>query len=279
MVKKKVSSEVDFIDESGICDDALKILQVCKNLLLIGETGTGKTLMGHHLHDLLNTDGKLPLFEMTLGIDTNQWELKASDILVKGETKVREGIVLMWLKAKKGTLLIHGFNYAPANVVSLFESLADWTSKIYIPELQQDFMRSSEHYLIVTMNPYDKVGYAGTHQLNIATLRRFEPIYVHYLTPMKETELVMNYFKDYDWVRKLVEFANKTRTLYREGKLTMPLTTGNLINYAGLRKLGMADARIVSIATAHYLDEERPTVKRLWEETEKIDTADLKSQD
>jgi MoxR-like ATPase len=264
---KKLVQNAEFIDESGILDDAIKICKVVKNLELIGETGTGKTLLGHTLADHF----RLPLFEHTLSIDANRWELIASDVLEKGETKVRDGIVLMWLKEKKGVLLINGFNYAPANVISLFESLADWTNKIYVSELQQEFVRSEEHYLIVTMNPYQKVGYAGTHQMNIATMRRFEPINVHYLSAMKETELLMKHYNDYDWVRKLVEFANKTRILYREGKLTMPLTTGNLINYAGLKAMDMSDARIISIACAHYLDEERPTVKRLWEETEEAE--------
>jgi len=200
MVKKSIVGKVEFIDEAGIVDDAVKILKAVKNLELIGETGTGKTTLAHHIADNLN----VPLFEHTLSIDTNRWELVASDILEKGETKVRDGIVLMWLKAKKGILLMNGFNYAPANVVSLFESLADWTDKIFIPELQQDYVRSPEHYLIVTMNPYDKVGYAGTHQTNIATMRRFEPIVVHYLTPQKETELLMRVYNEYDWVRKLV---------------------------------------------------------------------------
>lgn len=266
---KKLLKRAEFVDEYGIVDDAVKIMRVVKNLCLIGETGTGKTLLGHTLADVVSAE-PLPVFELTLSIDTNRWELVASDVLNKGNTEVRDGIVLMWLKAKKAVLLVNGFNYAPANVISLFESLADWTSKIYIPELQQEYVRSAEHYLIVTMNPYEKSGYAGTHQMNIATMRRFEPIYVQYLSAMKETELLQKTYNDYDWVRKLVEFANKTRILYREGKLTMPLTTGNLMNYAGLKSLDMNDARIISIAAAHYLDEERPTVKRLWEESESV---------
>ena len=59
----------------------------------------------------------------------------------------------------------------------------------------------------------------------------------------------------------------------------MPITTGNLMNYTGMKVLDMSDARIVSIACAHYLDEERPTVKRLWEDAEQADTEDLKRQD
>lgn len=273
---KVLRKPTEFIDEGGIVDDAVKILKVVKNLCLIGETGTGKTTLGHYLGDILD---HLPIFELTLSIDTNRWELVASDILEKGETQVREGIVLMWLKAKKGILLINGFNYAPANVVSLFESLADWTDKIYIPEMKKEFVRTSEHYLIVTMNPYEKSGYAGTHQMNIATMRRFEPIYMHYLSPNTETQLIMKKYNDYEWTRKLVEFASKTRILYREGKLTMPLTTGNLQNYAGLKALDMSDSRIVSIACAHYLDEERPTVKRLWEEAESADIERLRAED
>ena len=269
MVKKtqtqtQTITEDDYIDDGGTVTDALTILKTVKNLCLIGETGVGKTKLSHHLKNLLN----IPLFEITLSVDTNRWELIASDILTKGETQIREGIVLMWLKAQKGILLINGFNYAPANVISLFESLADWTNKIYIPELQKEFVRTENHYLIVTMNPYEKAGYAGTHQMNIATMRRFEPMFIHYLTAQNETKLIQKDYDNYNWVRKLVEFAGKTRILYREGKLTMPLTTGNLSNYAKLKREGMTDARIISIATSHYLEEERATVKRLWEDTE-----------
>lgn len=130
-MRKTLAQKLEFIDENGILDDAVKILKTVKNLCLIGETGTGKTLMGHKLGEVL---GDLPIFEITLSIDTNRWELVASDVLAAGATQCREGIVLMWLMAKKGILLINGFNYAPANVISLFESLADWTSKIYIPK-------------------------------------------------------------------------------------------------------------------------------------------------
>lgn len=256
---------VVFVDEWNIVPKCIAILKCVKNLRLVGETGTGKTTLVHYLAEKLN----VPLFEHVLSIDTNRWELIASDVLQKGETKVREGIVLMWLKAEKGILYLDGYNYAPPNVTSLIECLSDWRGSIWIPELQQTFKRGEEHYLIISMNPYEKAGYTGTHQMNIASMRRFETVWCYYLSIRKETEYLMKFYKNYRWVRKLVEFANKTRTLYREGKLTMPLTTGNLINYCLLKKEGLDDRDIIEIASGHYLDEERPVVKRLWEEEER----------
>lgn len=228
----------------------------------------GKTTFVHHIAEKIG----LKLYEHNLTIDTNRWELVASNILDGGNSKVRKGIVLLWLEDKDGGILyLDGFNYAPANVISLVESLADWRESIYVPELNKKYKRGSKHYIIISNNPFDKIGYSGTHMINIATLRRFEPLWCYYLSIRAEVDMLMKHFDDYEWVRRLVEFADKVRTNYKEGKLTMPLTTGNLINYAKLKRDGLRDNKIVEIAVGHYLEEERPIVKKLFENVELIE--------
>jgi hypothetical protein len=64
---------------------------------------------------------------------------------------------------------------------------------------------------------------------------------------------------------KFVSMANQTRILYRVGKLSTPITTGNLLNYARLLvQERLKDRDIMDIMAAMYLQTERDTVMGLW---------------
>ncbi|RLI97817.1 MAG: hypothetical protein DRP00_03375, partial [Candidatus Aenigmatarchaeota archaeon] len=261
--------DVEFVDERGYIRKAIAILKAVGNLRLVGETGTGKTTLVHKLAEELN----VPLFETVLTEDTTRWDLLACDVLKGGETKTRDGIVLKWLK-NHGILYLDGFNYARASILSLLESLADFRGSVWIPELGKTFKRTEKHYLIISYNPAEKSGYSGTFLSNIATIRRFEGLIVDYLSPLRETKLVQKYCGgNYEVSRRLVELANKTRELYRRGKLRTPLTTGNLINYGKLyseHNLSLED--ILDIILSLYPEEERETILRLFEESADIQT-------
>jgi len=263
----KLVSGVIFDDEYNIVDKSEKILESVGNLRYVGETGVGKTTLVHFLSQKLES----PLFETVLTRDTTRWDLLATDTINKGETAIREGIILQWLKSPKGGILyLDGFNYAEPNIVSLIESLADFRGSIWIPELKAEFKRTAKHYLVISYNPSDKSGYSGTFIENIATIRRFEGLVVKYLSKSKETKLLQRLTKkDYDWCRKFVELGDKTRILYKEGKLRTPLTTGNLLNYARLSKAGLSDDELIEVAESLFSETERGTFRSLWEETEK----------
>jgi len=255
----------EFVDEWGIERKALMILKRVGNLRMIGETGTGKTHFIHYLcekHDL-------KLWEFSLTSDTERWDLLASDILKEGTTKTREGVILLWLNDPEGGVcFLDEFNYAQPNVTTLINQLSDFRRSIWVPELQQRLHRSNKHYLVIAMNPYEKIGYSGTFQTNIAQMQRFESIVFDFLSPKSETKLLLKVYDNYEWVRRLVEFANKIRGLYRKGELTTPITTGNLKNYCIFRKEGLEEKEIIEIASSLFLEEERPVVRRLWEEEE-----------
>lgn len=263
-VGKKIKNIV-YIDDRGYVSKATKILETVGNLRLIGETGVGKTTLIYKLAESFNT----PLFECVLTRDTSRWDLVASDTLKKGETVIRKGIIIAWLESKGGILSLNGFNYAEPNIVSLVESLADFRGVIYVPELQKEYKRSDKHYLIIDYNPSEKAGYSGTFIENIATIRRFEGIVIDYLGVLKETKHLQKYFNEYEWCRKIVELASKTRTLYKLGKFNTPITTGNLINYAKLRKAGMDDTEIIEIASSLFKESQRESFKRLFEDVKK----------
>ncbi len=253
----------DFLDERGLERKALAILKNIGNLRLLGETGTGKTSFVHYLCEKYGWK----LWEFSLSSDTERWDLLATDVLKQATTEAREGVILLWLQDPEGGVcFLDEFNYAQPNVTTLINQLSDFRRSVWIPELKQRFYRSEKHFLIIAMNPYEKIGYTGTFQTNIAQMRRFETLVFDFLSVKKETELLLKSFDDYKWVRKMVEFANKVRTLYRRGELTTPITTGNLRNYCSLVRDGLDEGDIIDIASNLFLEEERAVVWRLWEE-------------
>jgi len=254
---------IRYIDEQRIVEKAIAILETVGNLRLKGETGTGKTTLVYYLAQKL----KLPLFETVLTVDTSRWDLLATDILEKGNTQVRKGLVVQWLEAQKGIKYIDGFNYGQPNIISLVEPLADFRGSVYIAELNKTYKRTDKHYLIISYNP-NKISYAGTFMENIATIRRFEGLEIGYLSIEKETEYIQDITNNYEWSRKMVEIANKTRKLYLNGELKIPLTTGNLVNYAKLYKYGLSDSDILEIASSLYDEEQKEIFKRQCEELE-----------
>lgn len=251
-----------FIDEHDYIKRAMAILRTVGNLRLVGETGVGKT---HMVYALAEKTG-LPLYEVVLTRDISRWDLLAQDILESGTSKVRRGIVLQWLESEGSILYLDGVNYCEPSIFSLVESLGDFRGNVYVPELQRVYRRTGKHYLIISFNPSEKAGYSGTYIMNIATMRRFEGVTMEYLGIQQETDLVKKVCESYNFARKWVEIASKTRILYKRGTLRTPLTTGNLINYGKLYKQEhLAEEEILEIAKSLYPEEEQNLFARLFE--------------
>ena len=272
----KTVTGIEFEDEHGYLPKAIAILKAVGNLRLVGETGTGKTTL---TYAIAQKTGKV-LYEVVLTRDISRWDLLACDILKDGKTMTREGIILKWLKNPNGGILyLDGFNYGENGVVSLIESLADFRGNIYIPEMGETLTRTKDHYIIISYNPTEKTGYSGTCIQNIATMRRFEGLIVEYLSITVETKIVKKYSQNYDFARKFVELASKTRELYKKAKLRTPLTTGNIINYAKLwKEQKLSEEEIITIAESLYPEEELSQFRKLYEDASELDLNKLKQE-
>lgn len=274
-----------FIDENEAEKKAMAILRVSGNLRLIGETGVGKSTLVQYLAE----KHKWELYEFALSTDTSRWDLLAQDYLTAKEagttTVQRTGPVVDWLTVPEGrdpkkpqVLFLDEFNYAQPSVLTIMNMITDFRRKLYVPELKDSpilkraglkepmLQRSEKHYLIIGMNPAERAGYAGTFSMNIAQLRRFESLELQYLSQQKETGLLVSQTKcSHEEAMKYVSMANQTRALYRVGRLSTPITTGNLLNYARLSiQEKLKDPEIAEIMAAMYLQTERDTVNALW---------------
>lgn len=170
----KVVEGVEYVDPNHYIPMCEKILKHVGNLRLVGETGVGKTTLVHKLAEKM----KVPLFEVVLTRDISRWDLLATDVLEKGETKTREGIILLWLQAEKGILYLDGFNYAEPSIISLVESLADFRGTIWISEKQRTYRRSGKHHLVISFNPTEKSGYClrGNSLISVPKNYNYSPI-------------------------------------------------------------------------------------------------------
>jgi MoxR-like ATPase len=254
-----------FEDEADRERLAMMVLRNGGNLRLIGDTGTGKTTFVHYLCE----KNGWRLYETVLSGDASRWELLVTDTIKRGETTPRKGIIVQWLEDRKlgvKVLYLDGFNYPPSNILSIIESLADFRENIYVAELQETLARTKEHYIIISQNPYEKAGYAGTFRSNIAQVRRFETLYFDYLSRIAETELIKRTHPKLTFAvcNKLAHFSEKTRILYTRGELSAPITTGNVLKYAGM--LADTDSKatlndILEIAKGLFLREEHDKIE------------------
>lgn len=282
MTVKKIDKLV-FIDEGNYENKAMSILKAVGNLRLIGDTGVAKTTLVHHLAGKHNWK----LFEEQLSQESSRWDLLGCDTLVKGSTEVRGGIIYQWLMTKPESpdqmivLYLDEYNHANPSVTTLLNSLTDFRGKIRIPEFSKDYFRLPNHKLIISMNPAEKSGYTGTFLTNIAQARRFESIRMEYLNITSELKLLTGQkfndggFEltpqkaDYRIIRKLVELAQKTRTLYTSGKLSMPITTGNLLNYIKIYELGLGEEELLEVICAMFRYDESSKIISVWGEVER----------
>ncbi|MFW6007805.1 MAG: AAA family ATPase [archaeon] len=257
-------------EKTNYVKQAKAILKGVGNLRLIGETGVGKTT----LVEVLSEENDWELYSQVLSKDTTKWDLLASDTLKDGNTEVRKGIITRWLEddSDKGKILyLDGWNYCSNDIKSITESLTDFRGKVRINELNKEYKRTENHYVIISLNPR----YFGTNTENKAQKRRFESVRMKYLHKKEEAKYLSD---NYDISRKkslkLASFAEAARKAYlgknSNGKgLSMPITLGNLKHYTELLTLGDEDLKfeleeIPQLAANNYPREEKETVLDCW---------------
>jgi len=261
----------EYIDEHNL----LRVLDVCLfgaegvqgngNVALSGPKGCGKD----HLAMQEAINHKAVVFKTQAFQNMNEMDLLGYPQTFGDQVKFVYGILpaacKYGIQKPKVTVIIviDEINLATSGVLAVMNPLTDATRAISIPFTGETIPRPENVKLILTMNPWDQAGYAGTNQLNIAMLDRFNIIEVDYLSTREETKLLQTYNDNYEHCRKWAEFASKTRRAYVNAEVTNAITTRNLIDYVQYVKV-LPERQVLGLALAQFITDEREKVLKFW---------------
>jgi nitric oxide reductase NorQ protein/cobaltochelatase CobS len=222
-----------------------KALELGMNVVLKGEPGVGKSFLARYLCAETNR----PLYRVTLSETTYREDLVGQLHLVGGDG---EETVTQWVDGplaraarEGGVLLLDEINAADANTVAALNAVMEGrrTRTLTIPQTGEQIRPHEEFRVVATSNP----GYQGTYELNDAFEDRFRHIKLDYLPVDVETDLVIERAGLDEGRRKsierLVEFAGRLREAYREGELSTPITTRELVRIARFTDDGFMSLR------------------------------------
>lgn len=211
-----------------------RALELGMNVVLKGPPGVGKSFLARYLCAQTNR----PLYRITLSETTYREDLLGHLHLVSssdGET------ITQWVDGpltravrEGGVLLLDEINAADANTVAALNSVMEQraTRSLTIPETGEQLTPHEEFRVIATANP----GYQGTYELNDAFEDRFRHVKLEYLPQSVEVDLILERTEipadRKDETEKLVAFAGRLREAYRDGELSTPVTTRELVRIA-----------------------------------------------
>lgn len=200
-------------------------------LLLIGETGVGKTLSVRHLaHMTKNGFRRVNLNGMTT-VDEFVGKLMINE---KGTYWVN-GILIEAMEAGDW-LLIDEINACLPEIAFCLHSLLDDDRMIVLSEFDGRIVRPDPNFrLFASMNPHENRRYGGTKPLNEALLDRFPvTIQMEYLPFDVEVEVTMRQSgnEDRDLVERMVRVANDVREAMKNEKVFSTFSTRRLIDWA-----------------------------------------------
>jgi len=211
-----------------------KAMELGMNVVLKGEPGVGKSFLARYICAKTNR----PLYRVTLSETTYREDLVGQIHLVGGDG---DETVTQWVDGplaraarEGGVLLLDEVNAADANTVAALNAVMEGrgTRTLTIPQTGEQIRPHDEFRVVATSNP----GYQGTYELNDAFEDRFRHVKLDYLPVDVETDLVMERTGLDEGRReateRLVEFAGRLREAYREGELSTPITTRELVRIA-----------------------------------------------
>lgn len=213
-------------------------------VLLIGETGTGKTSLIREQAIVQKADWT----RFNLTGETTVDEFVGKYELEGGKTVWRDGILLTAMK-KGQWLIVDEINVALPEILFVLHSLLDDDKFITVASHSGEIIQPHTNFrFFATMNPTDE--YAGTKELNKAFASRFNVILkVHYPSNEIEAKIVSDKTGvDISVANRMADVASALRMAKEEDKIFYTCSTRDLLQWGNLiEEIGMEDAFIVSV--------------------------------
>lgn len=211
-------------------------------VLLIGETGVGKTLVVRHLAHQTNNG----LRRVNLNGMTTVDEFVGKLMINERGTYWTNGVLVQAMEAGDW-LLIDEINACLPEIAFCLHSLLDDDRMIVLTEYDGRVIRPHPEFrLFATMNPSEERKYGGTKPLNEALLDRFPvTLRMTYLPEDDEVQVVsvQSGNPDREMGRKMVRCAADLRAAIAEERLFGSCSTRRVVDWARMaRRFGPLEA-------------------------------------
>ena len=235
-----IPSGITYILEGKPPEIAIYSLNSDESLLLIGESGVGKSKLIHFLAQETNT----PLQNVCGHNEVTVENLLGTMTVTNGNTVWKDGILPQAMR-RGYWMLLDEINSIDPGVMKVINELLD-NRKITITVAGEPrLVKAHRNFrFICTMNPPDSPIYKGIETMSFEFMDRFDTVvHMDYLSSNSEAELIMNLtgFSDEVTARKIVQFANTIRKAMAKGEIFATVTTRSLISFC--RKVQSFDLR------------------------------------
>lgn len=242
----------DFIDHSDILKDIAIGVRDNLPVLIIGESGTGKTSAIRYLAEKTQNG----LRRINLNGGTTADELVGRQLLNEKGTIWTDGILTDAMR-KGEWVVLDEINAALPEVLFVLQSIMDDDGYLVLNEKDdREIVKKHPNFrLFATCNPPE---YAGTKEMNEALLSRF-PICIsaEFPTQTKELEIIKHHLgtavSESELAIKLVGFANQTRQSKEAGNADYAINTRDILNTLKISN-DTEPLEALSLAFANKLD-------------------------
>ncbi|TDM13269.1 ATP-binding protein [Macrococcus lamae] len=203
--------------DTTILEDAVNMLQLKKNILLKGPTGSGKTKLAETLQLKLNR----PMNSINCSVDLDAESLLGFKTIevIDGQSQISfvEGPVIQAMK--EGHLLyIDEINMAKPETLPILNGVLDFRRTITNPFTGEVVKAHDDFAVIAAIN----IGYVGTLPMNEALKNRFVVIDMEYISGdiLKQVIQEQTLLQDDLLIDQLIQFNKDLITMAEQGQVS-----------------------------------------------------------
>lgn len=219
--------EVKYEDNKKILEQVAVAISFNMPVLLMGETGTGKTSLVRHI--AFKTDNAFVRVNHNGG--TTVEDLVGRWTIQDGQTVWVDGLLVM--AAKKGYFfLADEINASGAEINFIYHQLLDDDARIVLAEKGDEVVIPHPNFrFFAGMNPPTE--YAGTKELNKALMSRFIVVKTDFPAPDIEAKILVSRtgIPEED-AKRMVESAGQIRIMHGKGEVQYVFSTRDLLMWA-----------------------------------------------